>query len=338
MSFMFLIILSANVSAQNIFSQSDVLYNVTLRPNVTVNMHATILQRRGFSIGNRTILAVHGLSHTGNAMIPLASEILKKDFTVSRIVLIDLPGRNGSSVPTNLLFGNLVMDDYVTSIIGTLNFMKARKMPASTIVAHSMGSILVELVQQRLQTEGTNLKNKYGVNLFLAITSSIPNPLPWYLADSGNAGQLAGQFITASPELGQYVSIPPEGWISLFFTNLSGVVVPGALSANDIISKKYNANEPLLSTLQLLGIAGFQRPYVSQNIFNKANGTFMILAAMSQDTTVSVEEARALYRYLTGDKNEYGFAVVTEDDAVHDMLISKPRLLLKDLTTDLLKF
>jgi hypothetical protein len=75
------------------------------------------------SAGNKTLLAVHGLAHTGKTFEPLANELFKAAGRnkIGRVLAINFPFRNGSGLPSKPQFGDLTVEDYTAILLGVLD-------------------------------------------------------------------------------------------------------------------------------------------------------------------------------------------------------------------------
>ena len=289
--------------------------------------------------GNKTLLAVHGLGHTGKTFEPLANELFKKTRRdkIDRVLALNFPGRNGSGLPSNKQFGDLTVEDYTAVLLGVLDQLP-KQIKIESIVGHSMGGLITLTAQNSLITNGTSLEKEYGIKNVYLLTPSIPNPLPWLFADSGAASQIAALLLSLDdPILGDYLQVlssdPAEQatlfgiWLTIFFANRVGEFVAGtpfttALAAN------YASNEALIMTLQLLGSNGFVRPFVNPGIFNRRVQKCFRIVSFSEDLGVPgedlLQEHQDLYTFLTGNPRSENVVFIEAPNAVHDMYIANP--------------
>ncbi len=158
--------------------------------------------------GNKTLLAVHGLAHTGATFEPLANEIFEKTGRdkIDRVLALNFPGRNGSGLPSNLQFGNLTVEDYTAVLLGVLDQLP-KQINIESIVGHSMGGLIIQTAQNSLRSSGTSLQKEYGIKNVYLLAPSIPNPLPWLFVQSGAASQIAAILVSSDPSLGVLSSI-----------------------------------------------------------------------------------------------------------------------------------
>jgi hypothetical protein len=157
-----------------------------------------------------------------------------------------------------------------------------------------------------------------------------PEGLSWAFVESGQAGGLLSQFLVPDHAvLGRHFSIPDFAWPVVFFSGSSGLA-SGAPTAAQVASRGYNAPEPLLSALQLVGApdVGGKRPVIDAGIFSGAHGSQLSLIAFENDLLIRPPEAEAIFRHLTAGQNGRKLDVVSGSDAVHDLYISDPGALL----------
>ena len=335
------------------FSYDLVFPDVELRSGVTADINVLVLQNsdrrchnghRGH--GSKSIIALHGLANTANTWKPLAAELFSDNPIgpeICRILAINLPGRGYSSLPkgeAGLSFGELTLDDHTQAVIGTLERIRQAAFHPETIMAHSQGGLITQMVQQALLTNGSSLRAEFGVKKVFLMAPIAPAAVPWYFANPEVGGPVLSPYLTQNPALGAHVAIPDADWPVLFFTYL----YPDGLTANaptdeTVATERYNSPEPLFASLQLLGLEPFVRPEVNPGNFDRT-GTRLEFVAMSQDSfqafpgQVALGEQEAmLYEYLTNDTKRKRFAVVVsgDADAVHSMYISNPRGLLEAL-------
>jgi pimeloyl-ACP methyl ester carboxylesterase len=290
----------------------SILYNPTVPPNVQ---------------SGSTILAVHGVASTGNTFNPLARALFQQSGgTIRRVVLLDLLGHGGSTLPqpsSVLKFGDMTLADDVETLTSVIRYLQVgRAIRIDALIGHSMGGMLVQLTQQQLLGQGTSLHTRFGIDQAVVMGTTVPQALPWRFADSGDAERLAAQFITTSPILGTHLSVSPDAWVGLWFTNLTGELAPLAPKPEQARALGYVAPEALVAALELIGGTQTPRPRVDRGAFACVRGTRLSTIAYEQDVVVQPSELKALQVHLTGATQ--GFAVVPGRFSVHDMLISEP--------------
>ncbi|ETW93981.1 MAG: hypothetical protein ETSY1_36865 [Candidatus Entotheonella factor] len=301
--------------------------DVELRPGVEVDIHVRVFVNEDAPCQSRTFFAVHGFAHTANTWRPLAEALFDNNPTgpvVCRVAAINLPGRGNSTLPTNLSYSELLLDDHVTAILATLDGLRLQGVRPRTLVGHSQGGLLLQMAQQRLIDAGTSLRRQFRIRDAILLTSAPPAGIAWDFLESGAAGTIISQFLTNDPALGQVVDIPDAAFPGIFFTDLANNLASGAPTPAQVASRGYNAPEPLSATLQLVGSAPFDRPSVDARIFAPRRGTRLFMATYEQDVLFSPNENAQLYRHLTGDNNERRLQVVNGPETVHDMHLSDP--------------
>src|SRR4030095_11560709 len=227
--------------------------------------------------GNKTLLAVHGLAHSGSTFELLANDLFKKNGSdkKDRVLAPNFPGRNGSGLPSNLQFGNLTVEDYTAVLLGVLDQL-AKQINIESIVGHSMGGLIVQTAQNSLRSAGTSLQKEYGIKNVYLLAPSIPNPLPWEFVESGTASGILAILISSDPSLGLHLRLLSSDqkeqdrllliWLTFFFTNRLGEFATGT-PFTTALESNYVSNEALNMTLQLSGFNG--RPSVNPGIFNE---------------------------------------------------------------------
>ncbi len=307
------------------------LPGIELRPGVTVDLHATVFVNESHACTGNVALAIHGMLHTGASWDRMATALFEDNPAgrkICKVVALDMPGRGGSGAPTNLMFGAVSLQDYVTAVLGALDQLKALHVQPDTVFAHSLGGLIVQLAQQRLIAQGRDLRGAYGIKDVVLLASGTPKQVTCYAIDSGMLVQIVMGFAQVNPLAGT-VSISDSVWAWMFFAPDPGnptLVVPGAPTPDEVAAGHYNAAEPLA----LVGVL-MDRPGVDTGIFATAHGTSLTLVSYQQDVMIQPGESLALYTYLTGDDIGTRFVLVPGSDAVHDTHISNPALLLQSI-------
>jgi len=304
---------------------SVVLPGVTLREGVTADLHLTVFVSQRPNCQDRTTFAVHGMLHAAAAWEPLAAALFDREMLgpgPCRVIALALPGHGQGSLPSGALFGELVLDDYVTAVLATLDRLRDIGVRPRTIVGHSLGGAMIQFAQQRLAAAGTNLRRAYGVKDAVLLGSAIPEPIP---VPGGNLAALA-QFVTFTPELGGHVAVPAPVWRMFFFGDLTGQLGPGAPTAEEIVAHGYSSLESLALIQGLT-----PRPYIDAGLFEPAARTALTVVAYEQDPITRPESSLALYTHLTGDPSGRRFSVIDGPASVHDMHISAPAVLLQGM-------
>jgi pimeloyl-ACP methyl ester carboxylesterase len=310
------------------------LQNVDLRPGVSVDLHVRVFvdeTDHGACTASQTAIAVPGFAHTAATWGPFAEALFEeKPQTVCRLVALDLPGHGLSGLPSGgLQFSFLTLDDYVTALLGVTAKLPAHGIEPRAMIGHSQGGMVIQMAQQRLLDQHSSLRVRLGIHRVLLLSPTPPEGLSWTFVQSGVAGTLLGQFAVGDAALGTHFSIPDPAWPVVFFTNLNGLLSGDAPTGADVAAQGFNAPEPLLSALQLVGFPPFgQRPAIDAGIFSGRHGSQLSLISFRNDQLISREEAEAIFAHLTAGKSGRKVHTVEGDEAVHDLYISDPAALL----------
>lgn len=303
------------------------LEGVEFKPGVTVdvfvNVYGDIDEFDDVDDLDSCQFAIHGGVFAAASWRPYA-EALGDD----RCVLApDMPVRGNSGIPQGALFGELDLFDYVNALIEVLDRLDHLDVEPDTILGHSMGGTLMQMMQQRLVSEGSSLEDRFDISEAILVASDLPAEVPWALGDSGDLSDLIDAFAVDEPGLGLLFEIPVELWPSFYFTDLNGVVVPNALTPAEIEAGGFNAlGEPLQAIQQLNGTGAFSsRPSAAAGLFD--DGTRLRAIAYEQDIYVQLGESETLYQHLTGDAVSNCFVPVFGPDTVHTLQFSNPQSL-----------
>ena len=304
-------------------------FDVELRPGAEADIHVTVI---GDVNAKNCQVTLHGGPFTAETWRPYAEALGDGSSGEDICVLaIDMPARGESSVPRGIVFGELLLDDYVNVVLGVLDRLEALDIEPRTLVGHSMGGIVAQMVQQRLVDKGTSLEKRYDISEAILVAPDYPRDVPWGFVDSGAAGPIIGSFIISDPTLGNIMEIPAEAWPAFYFTNLAGEIVDGAPTPAEVVELGYIApGEPELGINQLLGLSPFaERPRAEAGIF--AEDTRLRVVAYENDGFILLEETPALYTHLTGDPALNCFVPVLGPGTTHATQISDPELLVTTL-------
>ena len=306
---------------------------VELRPGVLIDIRVKVFVNEDHPCNGRTHFAVHGGLHAASTWAPLAEAMFSDNPSgppACRVAAIDLPGRGGSGLPSNLTLGELLLDDQVTAILATLEALIDDGMHVRTIVGQSQGALLVQMAQQRLVDDGSSLWQTYAIRKVILLAPAAPAAVPWFLADGPLGAFLVSLFtVNNSPPLGDLIVFDDLTWIDFNFTALCCGLATSAPTTAEVTLAGYNAAEPLAATLQILGLPPYSRPAVEAEVFGPDSGTELFVIGFSEDSTVLFFETAMTYAHLTGDAAQKRFVLVTDPEAVHATHVSDPRLLLE---------
>lgn len=322
---------------------SDILVEVQLETGgPTFTAHVLKAEDTGSTEG-RNVFLIHGFAHSANFLKPLMATILndpRYHNQVKRIFALDLPGHSQSTWPAGCWkYMALSMDDYVfisqevlRNLTGPLGYGTI-----DIIGGHSMGGMVVQMMEQDLIDQGTSLFAEFGTEGVMLIAAAPPEQVFWKYAQScfGDAwgGWLSPMFFDILPnlridlQLGFYVEAPYSEYIRLFFTNMSGEVVPGAPTSEEL--DQFKSKEPFIAGIQLAGMDNdVARPYIDGGIFA---GYRLGTVSYEQDILLRVDEENALHTYLGGQTEGFTRGQVLGQYAVHDGLYSMPESVLGGL-------
>jgi pimeloyl-ACP methyl ester carboxylesterase len=320
-------------------------YDITL-PNVPLNtlgiesnIHLKVFVNEEISYG-KTVFAIPGWTHTVETWAPFADEVFKVSndygcfYDTKYLVAIDLPGHGKSTISPENAIAMLSFTDYTVAVISAIERLKADAgMNIKTVIGHSQGGLILQLVQKKLMPEGG--LRKLGIRKAVLIAPVAPRELKWNFLDQFDPLYFAGNFLIQDKG---YFLLPDQIWIPFFFTNAqTGAIASEAPTAEDVVSNGYNTPEPLYSSLELVGYNmqllpdNNMRPSVSPGIFSLFSLVNMQMVCYTQDTLVTISECSELFKYL---KKPYGIGhltIINENDAIHDMHISNPDVVVEKI-------
>src|SRR5262249_5145584 len=194
----------------------DINFQIQLRTNVSVQMGATVVVNPRNPNFGLQVLFLNGTGQTANTFKPLAQAIFSDNFglLVSRAVLLNYPGHGNSGYPSGIQFGSLSINDYVTSLLASLDELPRLGLRPNVLLGHSLGAEIIMLAQQRLINQGATLRSKFGVFGAIFLVPDIPGPLPWAFVDSGAAGPAARPFLRQDPGLRAVPGMSTPGRVS----------------------------------------------------------------------------------------------------------------------------
>lgn len=309
---------------------------VPLRDGVSADIHLKVFVNEKHRCNANTIVAIHGMANTAATWEPLTEALFVDNpmgRKVCRVIVVDLPGHGESGLPDNLIYSDVTLDDQVRVLVEVLDRLAAMNLHADMLMGHSQGGLIIQLAQQELKNEGTNLRDRFGIKHAVLLAPVPAAPVPWFIADSGLALQLFIDLglIVLDPVQGLVIYIPDTIWGPFFCSNLQGIPAPGTPSATEVAEKGYNSPESISAASQMIGAPPFNRIQVDAGIFDEDSGTHLYIVTYEQDQFIRPEEEAALYMWLTGDETGEGLAVVSGEFTVHNMHICEPESLLNSI-------
>ncbi|EMJ95403.1 alpha/beta hydrolase [Leptospira alstonii] len=353
-------VLFALVATQSIFGTSYqrkiLTYNVVgqnFSNYTTTNYKLNVVQYRNSDLiqtpGAKNVLCVHGFGDTSSIFEPLAKELILKN-KANNVYIVDLPGHGGSTLtkgtaahPANI--GELTVHNYEEATRALLSEMRLNipwpELP-DTIVGHSIGGLVVQLMQDKLKSKGSSLWTRYGIIDTVLIASDIPYPLPWSGSDvtmddpnyQYSAKALVWNFKVEKilsffpPVVGLFVESPDDFFINSKYS-VNGVPVTGAPTPAQV--EVMNVLEPYPAAANIVGLDptgqtqnAVPRLPVAQNLWSGFN---LKVVWLDKDPFFSQVETQNLAHYLK--PGGLGVMVTISDpEAVHGTPFSKPSLLI----------
>ncbi|MCC6621671.1 MAG: alpha/beta hydrolase [Deltaproteobacteria bacterium] len=309
-----------------------VLPAIELRPGVTADIHLAIYDRASIPCRAGTVLAIHGAASTARSMEPFALAALDHDEgrPVCRVITMDLPGHGDGPAPVGARLGELGLSDYAAAVVGTLERLANRGVRPTTLVAHSMGGMVLQVAQQSLVDAGASLFDTFGVRHAILLAPAIPAEVPWFIRDVVGLAAFAS-FYADDPVAGEVLAMPAEVWPAVVFSTLQGVLASNAPSAEQIAASGWAALESWTAVSQLFDAA--HTPPIDAGIFGKHSGTRLDIVAFSQDTIIGPADLARLFTWLTGKAaTGYGFLVIDHPDATHGVPQADPHGLLEAMS------
>jgi pimeloyl-ACP methyl ester carboxylesterase len=318
--------------ADNAPAEQDVfLKGVELRPGVTADVHLRVLHDP--RAGREAIVAIHGASTTASGLVNLGKTLLASNGARARwFVAIDQVGHGKSPPPVGAVFGELGLQDYVATVLGTLARLKEVGLRATTLMGHSMGGATVLLTQQTLVQRGQSLREAYGVEHVVALAPAgwLPDATP-AITQNAALGAAFEKFQGVDPTLGPCLRIDAEALLMLAWGRPDGSLPPGAPSVAQVADAGWVAPEAAVAIGNLMGAPNLPRAVFDAGTFVKSRGTRLSIVSFQHDILIMPDENKALYAYVTGENPDQGWARIDGADATHGMPITQPAEMLAAL-------
>lgn len=293
--------------------------------------------------GGTGVFFVQAAGHTAHFFDPLASALVMSANNIRDAYAINLPGHGASGWPSDRIYGEISINDYVLATYQVLNRLKVvENRNVQTICGHGYGALVVEYLESQLSKgipmlppwsphAPTSLENEFGVANVILMGSSMPKELPWADVDApfgaGKSKDFIVQFVVDDPALGKIIDVDDAAFLSALFA-VNNVPVSGAPSGANLA--KIKSIEPFRTTGEYLGVgfaggsftATARVPSVNPNLWSGKNLT---VVAFQFDPFGLPGEEQALASYLKPGLN---MVEIIDSEATHDMPYSKPGALL----------
>lgn len=310
------------------------LEDIEVRSGVTADIDVTVFDNERCArcgARARSLLALPGIGFTAASWQPMAEALFverRRRSDYCQLYAIDPPGHGDSGLPQGMAFGDMTLVDLLTAYRNTWQALTEMGVTPETVMGHSQGALLTQLLQAQLLGEGSSLRAEFGARDAVLLGASPPAAIAWSAA-TPELFALFSSLITSTPERGTFAVAPPEAWVSISYTNFSGVPHPDTPLAQ---LAEYTSPESIPSVLELFGFAGLARPEVQRGVFEPANGTRLTMVAFTEDPFAIVPEQEQLYEHLTGDRRLRRLAVVEDEFAVHNLHNAQPELIVEAMS------
>lgn len=311
------------------------LEDVSLRPGVVADLHVRLLVNEALPCNDpkRTAFAIHGVNHTAASWERLADAFFSgpRRQQLCQIAALDQVGHGLSGLPEGeLLFGEVLIQDYARSVIAVLERLSRRGIRPGIVLAHSQGTLTTQTVQQMLADQGTSLADRFRIHDAVLLGTQGPQEAPNAIPAGIDA--LVATLITTTPERGTFILGPPEVFQALWFSNLVGALSSRTPSLEEIALGGWAADAPLFAVLQNLegdpAVDPFPRPSVSAGVFGPGSGTRLQMIDFADDPFSLSPDAQAIYLHLTSDGSLSHFVTLTDplelNEAIHGFQVTDP--------------
>jgi len=359
-----------------------VVSDILLRPGVTVDIHVKVYENKSMFchslrklnsdsdqelLDERTILAVHGRNLDSRDWEPLAQALFNENptgETVCRFLALDQPGHGNSGLPVgDILFGELSYSDYVTTLLAILDNLPNYGIGPMSLIGHSAGGVVLQITQQRLADEGTDLFEIYNIRRVTLLAPAPLAPVFWqYLGiDFPTSEALLvscfGMAATTEPCSDvDFVENDIIDWDDIYALWFDGVrfdcdwttvpfgspplesvppdCEPSPPGLGDTFDE-FNTGQPEPFTIlrESFGTPPQIRPSTDPGIFGLSSMPELQIVVFKNDTLIYPvpELGEEMYIYLTGDDSLQRFKVAEGADDGHIMNIVNPSGMLESI-------
>jgi len=284
---------------------------------------------------------ISGIMHSCHFFAPLVKCMsLDEAFAGYQVEVyaFDEPGHGASGLPPNIKFGMLRMEDYVDVIRQIMDKLRTDEKVESFdyVGGHSMGGMLVMLLEESLAADNTTLREKYGTKGIILFAAAMPEEVHWNLAEGDALGlpvrllAMLVPCITFSPLYLLHGNMSNEDFLKQYFAVVEKDkikhenVVPGA-PAGDAVSV-LNSPEAYVVLSELGGLdfesgGVMQRPEIKEGLFSSYT---LGISGYTKDVLFLPEEEEALCEYLSTNAEKRIYKTIDHDYAVHDDPYSFP--------------
>ena len=226
-----------------------------------------------------------------------------------------------------------MLKDYVKSAIAVLDNLPRFGLRARALIAHSLGALVGQLVQERLLSRSMSLRSAYGIASVLFLAPVPAAPVHWTFLEGDTAATTLGLITRDDPTLGPIVAVNEDLFRLFFFTNFAGQVHPDAPPLTTLPGNP--VPEPLSLALQVVGFAPFDRQPVRAGAFAATNGSRLNMVCYSEDTQVAPGDCERLYTHLGGGgANLDRLKVIMGPLAIHDLHVAAPEEVVQAIIQD----
>ncbi|EMN01646.1 alpha/beta hydrolase domain protein [Leptospira noguchii str. 2007001578] len=262
---------------------------------------------------------------------------------------MDLPGHGGSTMtkgtaayPSNI--SELSVQNYEEATRALLDAMPSTMIwpdLPTTIVGHSIGGLVVQLLQNKLKSQNSSLFKRYSITSTILIASDIPYPLPWsgsdVTMDDPNYNQSAKAFVwnfkvekilSYFPLVtGLFVESPDDFFINTKYS-VNGIPVTGPPPPAQV--EVMNVLEPYHAAANIVGLdpSGQTQNAVPRIPIRNGiwSGEDLKVVWLDKDVFFTQKETQNLANYLNPGITGV-MVTISDPEAVHGTPFSKPSLL-----------
>lgn len=299
----------------------DAFFEVELGPDRPMTMHARMFYNPIANPDGAVMVGIPGGTRTSFNYRRLTQSMFSSSelkHEVRLFIALDKPGHGDSGLPPGEQLGDMTMEDNTAAVLASLEQISELGITIDAMIGHSMGGLVVQMVQRDLLAQGTSLRDEYGVESAILVASALPAAIP----HPNGAAQEAGFEAFTDPETNVFY-LPEVLWAGFHYTNVEGDLVDGAPTVEEIVTERYNSGESDTAIDQLL----IAQPSVPAGIFADSNGTEVAVIGFEYDFLLPPHVMRALYTHSTGedpDALDSSYTPVVGVDALHDMLTFRP--------------